>query len=281
MTRHVGLTIPWALLLAACASQSRKEVQPGTVAIRDTGRASAGVNPEFNDRARCDFEGRDDRELNQTAGPGSVLPNVRRIYQILGTGDERRKVLVCREIDTNLDGVRDLIRTFNEKGESFHEEADANYDGRMDTWITFNNGRIQKESIDRNFDGKPDEWKYYVSGALSRIQRDVNGDGKPDIWEFYVQGHLERMGIDLDHDGHVDRWDHDDSARRAGDASDRAAERSNGAAKKQDSGGESSSPPAAASAGQSPTSGPDAAKLPAARNRKKLPTKEIAVPRKT
>ena len=46
-------------------------------------------------------------------------------------------VIICREIDTNLDGVKDIVRTYNEKGESLHEQADTNYDGRIDTWITF------------------------------------------------------------------------------------------------------------------------------------------------
>ena len=51
--------------------------------------------------------------------------------------DDRHEVLMCREIDTNLDGMKDVVRTFNEKGEPLHEEADTNYDGRIDDWINF------------------------------------------------------------------------------------------------------------------------------------------------
>jgi hypothetical protein len=40
----------------------------------------------------------------------------------VGEGNDRRRVLVCREVDTNLDGVKDVIRTFNEKGEAVREE---------------------------------------------------------------------------------------------------------------------------------------------------------------
>jgi len=128
---------------------------------------------------------------------------------------------VCREIDPNLDGIKDIVRTYNEKGESLHEQADTNYDGRIDTWITFAGGRISKEELDSNYDGNPDVWKYYVGGQLVRIQRDINGDSKPDRWEFYNAGKLERVGVDLDFDGHVDRWDHDEVARLAAEAADR------------------------------------------------------------
>jgi hypothetical protein len=150
-----------------------------------------------------------------------VQPNVRRVYQMVGTGESMHKVLVCREIDTNLDGLKDIVRTYNEKGESLYEQADTNYDGRIDTWITFAGGRISKEDLDTDFDGNPDVWKYYAGGQLMRIQRDTNHDGRPDRWEFYTAGKLERVGADLDFDSHVDRWDHDEMARLAAEATDR------------------------------------------------------------
>ena len=88
----------------------------------------------------CDWKGHADREVSETAGPGFIQPNVRRVYQIVGTGEDRHKVLICREIDTNFDGVKDVVRRYNDKGESISEEADSNYDGKIDTWITFVEG---------------------------------------------------------------------------------------------------------------------------------------------
>jgi hypothetical protein len=184
-------------------------------------RAHNTADGGVDDQSRCEFRGRADREAVETAGPGAVQPNVRRVYQMVGAGESMHKVLICREIDTNLDGVKDIVRTYNEKGESLHEMADTNYDGRIDTWITFAGGRISKEELDTNFDGNPDVWKYYVGGQLVRIQRDTNGDSRPDRWEFYTAGKLERVGVDLDFDGHVDRWDHDEVARLAAEAADR------------------------------------------------------------
>jgi hypothetical protein len=207
-----------AVLGFACGGSSRPP--PGDHAAVDI-RARSTVDGGADDQAKCEFRGRSDREAVETAGPGAVQPNVRRVYQMVGTGESMHKVLVCREIDTNLDGAKDIVRTYNEKGESLHEQADTNYDGRIDTWITFAGGRISKEELDTNFDGNPDVWKYYVGGQLVRIQRDVNGDGRPDRWEFYTAGKLERVGLDLDFDGHVDRWDHDEVARLAAEAAER------------------------------------------------------------
>jgi hypothetical protein len=205
------------------------------------------VDGGLDDRSRCDYRGRPDREVVETAGPGALQPNVRRVYQIVGSGDSLHKSIVCREIDTNLDGIKDIVRSYNEKGESLHEEADANYDGRVDTWITFAGGRIAKEELDTDFDGNPDVWKYYAGGQLSRIQRDTNRDGRPDRWEFYTVGKLERMGVDVDGDGHVDRWDHDEIARLAAEAQEASEQRAKTSSTAQD-GGLSAAPGADAGA---------------------------------
>jgi hypothetical protein len=183
-----------------------------------------------DDHSLCDWKGRTDREASETAGPGSIQPNVRRVYQVIGTGEDRHKVLICREIDTNFDGIKDVVRRYNEKGESVSEEADSNYDGRIDTWITFVKGRLAEVKLDTNFDGNPDEWKYYSGGKLTRVVRDTNFDGKPDVWEIYRDGHLERMGVDVDGDEHVDRWDHDNEMRRRFEDAERKKDEAEAAA---------------------------------------------------
>ena len=173
------------------------------------------------DMSRCDFKNRTDREVSETAGLGSMQPNVRRVFTVVGQGEDARRVLICREVDTNLDGMKDVIRLYSDQGESLSEQADSNYDGKIDTWITFSAGRIGKLQIDTNHNGRPDETHYYVSGKLSRVERDSNSNGKPDVWEIYSKGHLQRMGVDLDHDGHVDRWDRDEIAARLAEEAER------------------------------------------------------------
>ncbi len=176
-----------------------------------------------DDKSMCDWKNKPELEVSESAGPGAVRPNVRRIFKAFGEGDARHKTLVCREIDTNLDGIKDVVRTFNPKGEAMHEEADRDLDGRIDVWINFVDGRLAEEDVDTNTDGKPDVWKFYVDGQLQRIRRDRNFDGKPDIWEIYARGRLERVGHDDEFDGHVDRWDRDEQLKYEAEAADRKA----------------------------------------------------------
>jgi hypothetical protein len=162
-----------------------------------------------DDKSMCDWRNKPELEVSETAGPGAVRPNIRRVFKIVGEGDDRHKALICREIDTNLDGIKDVVRTFNAKGEPVHEEQDTNYDGKLDVWYQFSNGRVIEEDTDTIGDGKPHLWKVYTNGQLSRIKRDTRGTGKPDVWEIYTKGRLERMGVDQSGDGRVDLWERD------------------------------------------------------------------------
>ncbi|MFT3771908.1 MAG: hypothetical protein QM820_41395 [Minicystis sp.] len=210
--------------LAACGGGPKFKAEEPAV------QAKKRPDGSVDDRSMCDWKGKADREASEVAGPGSITPNVRRVYAIIGSGDDRHKVLVCREIDTNFDGVKDVVRRYNDKGESVAEEADSNYDGRIDTWITFIKGRLAEVQLDTNYDGRPDEWKFYSNGKLSRVKRDTNYDGRADVWEIYREGHLERMGVDVDGDEHVDRWDHDNEMRRRFEEAERKKEEAAAAA---------------------------------------------------
>lgn len=176
-----------------------------------------------DDRSMCKTQGRTGIEVSEIAGQGAPKPNVRRVYRIHGEGVTAHRSIECREIDTNLDGIKDLVRTYEDNGAPKHEEADRNYDGRIDLWIDFVGGHVAEESLDTNGDGRPDVWKFYTEGALQRIRRDRNYDGQPDLWEIYNGGRLERVGTDETFDGHVDRWDRDDELKRAADVAEQKA----------------------------------------------------------
>jgi hypothetical protein len=172
-----------------------------------------------DDTSRCEFKGRDDREVAESVGTGALQPSIRRVYRLVGQGSDRRRVIVCREVDTNLDGKKDVVRRYNDQGQPIEERADTDYDV-LDRSSRFSRGKITLIEIDRNQDDKPEETRYYQNGKLSRVQRDTNADGKPDIWEIYAGGHLERMGVDVDFDGRVDRWNRDEVTLRAQRAAD-------------------------------------------------------------
>jgi hypothetical protein len=209
------------VLCAAALTACGGETAPAKTAAQ--GERPLGIAAD--DQSRCDYKGRADREVRETAGRGSMTQNIRRVYALAGQGEEMRKLLLCREVDSNRDGVKDVVRTYNEKAEPLNELADTDFNGKIDTWVTFAHGRIAKVAVDENGDGQPDETRFYMHGKLSRVQRDTNHDGKPDVWEIYDDGHLQRMGVDLDFDGHVDRWDRDEQAARALAEKDAAEER--------------------------------------------------------
>lgn len=222
----------WMLALCgsftpACAgggarASSRSAVQvyanaPGEAAEPATG-AEAALEVErkpTKDSSRCEHEGRNDREVVEFAGTGSMQPSIRRVYRLIGDVHQPQRVLACREIDTNLDGIKDVVRRYDEQGQPLEEIADANYDGVIDTWIRYVKGQIAQVEIDDGWDGQPDETRHYTRGKLARIERDTNHDGKSDVWEIYLGGHLDRMGVDLNYDGRVDRWSRDKLADAA------------------------------------------------------------------
>jgi hypothetical protein len=213
-----GTLLLAALSALACGGSGGAQTQPKLSDKQVSGVAA-------DDASRCDYKGRADREVQEVRGPGAQHPNIRRVFSIVGEGEDRKKILLCREVDTNLDGAKDVMRTYTDKGEPLNELADTNFDGKVDTWITFARGRISKVQLDKSGRGQPEEVKFYVGGKLARAQRDTNKDGKPDQWEIYDEGRLQRLGVDLDYDGRVDRWDRDEIALRDIEAKEKAEEK--------------------------------------------------------
>ena len=108
-----------------------------------------------NDQSRCDWQNKPELEVSETAGPGALKPNVRRVFKVIGEGDRRRKVLICREIDTNLDGIKDVVPIYVRP-----DTEDANTLQNNNTAISnYANNQIakwvQKGGIDK-------EWDAYV-----------------------------------------------------------------------------------------------------------------------
>ena len=218
--KHGKLAAAFALACIASASSTVVLSACGGASPPPPQTTSLGGNLDeakwpADDRSLCEgfvhWKNNPQLEFSETAGTGSLRPNVRRIFKLVGEKEDRHEVVLCREVDTNLDGIKDVVRTFNEKGEPAHEEADTNYDGRIDNWINFAGGRIVEEDVDSTYStGRPNEWKYYVNGELSRIKKNTHcPSGKPDVWQIYFKNHMERIGNDSSCDSHIDRWDRD------------------------------------------------------------------------
>jgi hypothetical protein len=216
------------LLLPACGGSKTNAEQP-----QGAGNSAAAAAQTGDDKSMCEWKNRKGIEVSETAGPGAIQPNVRRVYRLVGLGKDSSRILVCREVDTNLDGIKDTVRFYNDRGQSREEHADTNFDGKVDTWNRFVKGRLATVRIDRNHDGHADEEKFYVKGKLQRVRRDANFDRKWDTWEQYRKGRLERMGVDLDGDQKVDRWDKDNEwLRRLEQAEKKRKEEKDAARKK-------------------------------------------------
>lgn len=209
MKSYVFAFLTPMVFLASCGGGPK----PASSVVTPGGSKDPNLWPK-DDRSMCTWKGKKELEVSETAGPGALKPNIRRVYKSYGRA---YKTLLCREIDTNLDGIKDVVRLYNDKGEATREEADRDYNGKIDIWSSFVEGRLVEENEDNNGDGKPDVWKFYNNGQLYRVKRDRNNDGKADVWEIYTNGRLERMGVDANSDGHVDRWDRDEQLRREAD----------------------------------------------------------------
>lgn len=159
---------------------------------------------------------------------GDGAPDVFRIYVLAEGGRSRR--IVCREADLNSDGVRDTMRTYDDRGRVARDQQDRDFDGHFDYWEYYQDGRLIRTDQDTNGDQRIDTRTFMdVQERPARIERDLGGRSTPGHWqadhfEFFDEGRLTRAGEDVDGDGAVDRWDRDLIYQAERDAREREAE---------------------------------------------------------
>ena len=205
--RMISLGSLLALLVAGCGGAQRP------AAGDDRPDELEGATRAEDDQGRCETEG-SNREVSEYDTSGDDHPDVRRVFTRVGQPPLSRLILTCREVDLNSDGVKDVVRYYNEEGRPLREEADRDFDGRMDIITYFQDGRVVRQEIDANEDGRVDTKIYYERGRMVRTERDLGARStastwRPDRWEYFEDGRMVRMGTDLDGDGNVDRWDRD------------------------------------------------------------------------
>ncbi len=165
----------------------------------------SGVREPVEDGRRCPV--RDDLFEESIDTSGDRVADLRKIYRVEEEdGHEQRKILVCREMDLNQDGRKDIFRFYSEEGRPMREMIDKDFDGQIDQVSFFEDGRVVRQELDRNHDGRPDTTRMYSRGVLLRIERDDNHDGQPDVWEHWDEGRLLRIGYDINNDQVADFW---------------------------------------------------------------------------
>jgi hypothetical protein len=127
------------------------------------------------------------------------------------------RLLLRKEADTNRDGKIDQITYYNDESKIEREEVDGDFDGRYD-WIehwqaeinvdgTQGTWRRMMAEADADHDGKMDTFTYYdgAQGQVTRKERDQDNDGRIDFWErFDDKGVVTKTGRDTDGDGRMD-----------------------------------------------------------------------------
>jgi len=200
------------LSLLGCSST--KDAKP----VTSPGAAGQAAEPtsgsEVADNGRCTPDG-PGYETSEYDTSGDNTPDVRKLFRTVGQGSLARLVLACREADLNGDHRKDIVRIYTEEGRPLREEADRDFDGRIDEITHFANGRISLQELDTSGNGVIDTKIFYEAGQPERAERDMagrstRGQWRPDRWEYYVDGRTVRIGTDIDGDGKVDRWDRDE-----------------------------------------------------------------------
>lgn len=211
------------LLVGACGGD---DADANDNQEQSSGGEAASDGRPASDGGRCDTS-RPNTEMSEYDTSGDTEPDVRKVFLVTGEGVNRSHTLICRETDLDGDGVKDVVRYYDDEGRPTLEESDRNFDGRIDQHTYFEEGHIARLEIDANGDGRVDHKIFYEHGHPIRAERDVSGRSTPeqwvpDRWEYYDHGRVVRVGSDLDGDGQVDRWDRDGAWQRAQEAERRA-----------------------------------------------------------
>src|SRR5262249_1807804 len=84
------------------------------------------------------------------------------------------------EADTNYAGKGHLSIRYDVQGNEIAQERDTDFDGKVDRWVTLENGKPKIQRDDKNGDGKPESVTYFENGERTRSEEDTNGDGGSD-----------------------------------------------------------------------------------------------------
>jgi hypothetical protein len=117
--------------------------------------------------------------------------------------------------DINGDGVPDLWIYYNPQspGEIVRQEEATKYDGAVNAWSYFKQGKLVRRDVDSHGHGKPDTVFYYDGDKIAREERDESGRGLISYRAIYRNGRLAQIEKDTRGEGKIDLWIYYDSSR--------------------------------------------------------------------
>jgi hypothetical protein len=111
-----------------------------------------------------------------------------------------------RTLDADRDGRPEEVRYADPaSGALVRVEQDLDYDGAIDAWKTYANGRLAVRVLDRDGDGRSDAWERYADGRLVQRTEDRDRDGVRDLFLRYQGPSLAERLEDANDDGTIDR----------------------------------------------------------------------------
>ena len=117
------------------------------------------------------------RVMKDTTGDG--LPNIRESYQE-GKPHER-----CEDLDG--DGVIEQTIIFDTRGVPIENTLDTDKDGYMDVFQKMKNNIVENRRTDKNHDGKFETAVYFEDGKILRLEEDVDMDGYRETVTYYTK----------------------------------------------------------------------------------------------
>lgn len=122
-------------------------------------------------------------------------------------GDGRSDITAsgnCRAYDLNFDGKVDSWAYLDAQGKVRRYELDFDRDGAVDEIQLYSNGQLTEKQRCSVLRKRLDTWQTYQGGKLVRTERDANGDGIVDQWWDYPTPGCPVIRSDLDRDGKPD-----------------------------------------------------------------------------
>ncbi len=114
---------------------------------------------------------------------------------------DEKGLLAKAEVDTRHDGKIHLIRTYADEA-PFEDRLDSDNDGHLDTVVSYEAGRMVRQTRDNNRDGKPDlHFWFDRDGQRRKVESDSDTDGRIDTRYLYAGGTLQQMERDGDGNG--------------------------------------------------------------------------------
>jgi hypothetical protein len=117
--------------------------------------------------------------------------------------------------DINGDGVPDLWIYYSplRPSEIVRQEEASRFDGRVDTWSYFKDGRLVRREVDTKGKGAADTIYYYENDKIVREERDESGTGHVSFRAMYQNGRRVKIEEATSGRGKIDHWTYFDSSK--------------------------------------------------------------------